>query len=290
MSNMVKLGVLAGILMLSISADAAISLGSASGVSYLNLEPGAYGVFSASFFSMGDEPIDVKFEVEYPSDLRIDIAPDKLTLGGGVTENPDSSGSWLILDGGRRYVKTYPVRVYVKIPSAISRNVYKIKLTAKATGQGSSDGSGFRQSLVQVREVILTAHVPGSVSGGGNVEIIRKDASYPDGVKEELEEGSYTGYQPGTSAQASAQGSSQGSLPVSSGSAKDDVNGGDASRTSGDNTGGGSVTDRASGGNTEINLPTGKISLNKEQTKTAMDLGLITLIISVASLIVRILK
>jgi len=43
-------------------------------------------------------------------------------------------------------------------------------------------------------------------------------------------------------------------------------------------------------GNTNINLPVGKVVLNKKQTETVIDIGIITLIISIISLIVRIIK
>lgn len=280
MRNISKIVIVVGIFLLSILSEATISLGSSSDINYLNVKPGAYAVFRTSFFNMGEEPIKVEFEVEYPSDLRIEIVPDELALGNDVTDNPDSSGSWLILDGGKRYVKTHPVEVYVKIPPTLSQNIYKIKLIATATGQESSGGGGFRQSLVQVRETIFTAYVPGEVTEREDVEIIRKDVSSWDDVKEEAEESfSYTGSQGGTASPGSS-GSTETGLEK-----KEDI-----PSKSEDNRGGTFGVTRDSEGNTNIKLPTGKISLSKGQTETAIDVGLITLIISVASLVVRVLK
>jgi len=276
MRNILKIELVVGIFLLSVLAGAT-SLGSSSDVNYLTLEPGAYGVFEASFFNMGEEPIKVEFEVEYPSDLRIEVVPGELALENEVTDNPDSSGSWLILDGGKRYVKTHPVRVYVKIPPTISRNIYRIKLIATATGKESSGGGGFRQSLVQVREIPLTAYVPGRVNRE-SVEIIRKDASSGDEIKEEAEQSFISEYQGGAVSPGSS-GSTERGLEKKE----------DTSRKSEDKKGILGIS-KDPEGNTQVNLPTGKISLSKEQTETAIDLGLITLIISVASLIVRILK
>jgi len=276
MRNTLKIVLVVGIFLLSVLADA-ISLGSSSDVNYLTLKPGAYGVFETSFFNMGEEPIKVEFEVEYPSDLRIEVVPGELALENELTDNPDSSGSWLILDGGKRYVKTHPVRVYVKIPPTISRNIYRIKLIATATGKESSGGGGFRQSLAQVREIPLTAYVPGRVNRE-SVEIIRKDATSGDEVKEEAEQSFISEYQGGTVSPGGG-GSTGRSLEKRK----------DTSRKSEDKKGILGIS-KDSEGNTQINLPTGKISLNKEQTETAIDIGLITLIISIASLIVRVLK
>jgi hypothetical protein len=286
MRNRVKIIIVVGIFILSILSDAAVSLGSSSDVNYLELEPGAYGVFKASFFNMGEKPIKIEFEVECPSDLRIEVVPYELSLNRELTENPDSSGAWLILDGGKRYVKTQPIEVYVKIPSTISRNLYKIKLIATATGQENLGSEGFRQSLVQVREIVFTAHVPGRVSRS-DVENTRKDASSGDKVKEEAEESFSYEYQGDTFTQESPSGISSGSSESTeiAGGRKDDVY-----RESEDDEEGVFGLDTDSEGNTNINLPTGKISLSKEQTETALDIGLITLIISVASLIVRILR
>jgi len=283
MKNTVKieLVLVVGIFLLSILADATISLGSSSDVNYLKIDPGAYGVFEASFFNMGEKPIKVEFEVECPSDLRIEVVPEKLTLNKELTENPDSSGSWLILDGGKRYVKTYPIKLYVKIPSGISRNIYRIKLIATATGQDSSGSEGFRQSLAQVREIAFTAYVPGKIVRE-DVEIIRKDASSGDKVKEEAEGSVISEYQGDTFSQESSPGSND-QTEIDEGRKED-------TSSKSDSTGDTFGITKDSEGNTQINLPTGKISLSKEQTETAVDVGLITLIISVASLIVRILK
>jgi hypothetical protein len=279
MRNMIKLGILVGVFLLSIIADATISLGSSSDVNYIRLEPGSYGVLSASFFNMGEEQIDVRFEVEYPSDLRIEVFPTKLTLNNELTNNPTSPGSWLILDGGKRYVKTYPVDIYVKTPTYISRSTYKIKLIATATGKDGSGGEGFRQSMAQVREVMFTVYVPGRITRE-ETEVVRKDASYGDGIKEEAKESlTQTGYQGGTSAQG-------GSEPTRT----DAIEKEDSQDNPEENRESPIGITRDEKGNTDINLPTGKISLSNEQTETAIDVGLITLIISVASLMVRVLK
>lgn len=284
MKKVVELGILL-ILLLAPPVDAKISLGSSYDNIYLDLKPGAYGVFRASFFNMGDEPLSVRFELEYPSDLRIEAVPAELLMESGVTENPSSAGEWLILDGGKRYVKTYPVDVYVKIPSTISRNTYRIKLVAIAEGLDTSEGEGFSQNLVQVREIFLTANVPGQVSGG-YTDTIRVDASSGDSVMEEAKKDLV--YTQGNSPLSPGTGSSSGGSQVSGGSSTtsyDDTT--TASEGGSEKTG---LIEKDTEGNTKINLPTGEITLSEEQTGAVIDLGLITLIISVGSLMVRILK
>lgn len=284
MKKVVEFGILLTLL-LALPVEAKISLGSSSDVTYLDLEPGAYGVFRASFFNMGDEPINVGFEVEYPSDLRIEVVPTGLLMESSVTENPSSAGEWLILDGGKRYVKTYPVEVYVKIPSTISRNTYRIKLIAIAEGPDTSGGEGFSQNLIQVREIVLTAKVPGQVSGG-YMDTIRVDASSTGSVMEDAKKDLV--YNQGSSSLSPGTGGSSGGSQVSGGSSTTGY--GDTTSSSGSGSEKTGLIEKDSEGNTKINLPTGEITLSEEQTGTVIDLGLITLIISVGSLMVRILK
>lgn len=264
-------------LLLTTSVNGGISLGSSSDVTSISLAPGAYGVFKTSFFNMGSEPLDVEFEVEYPADLRIEVDPPRLSMDNSLHTRPISGGTWLILDGGRRYVKTYPVSVYVKIPSTISRNRYTIKLIATARGNTDSSSQGFEQTLVQVREILFTVNVDGRV-GAPPAEVIRVDASSGDVIKEEALQSFNQGdsYQPSSSGGANTENkpssiNSAGNQPTSK-------------------TSGGFSVSRDSSGGTSIDLPTGRVSLSQSQTQAAIDLGLVTLIISIVSLIVRILK
>ncbi|MBN2014261.1 MAG: hypothetical protein JW778_03685 [Candidatus Altiarchaeota archaeon] len=286
MKRFVGFGILLCILFLVLHVEAKISLGSTSDVNGLDLKPGEYAVFSASFFNMGDESLDVDLEVEYPSDLRIEVVPSELRMESSITGNPSSPGEWLILDGGKRYVKTHPVEVYLKIPSTISRNTYNIKLIATAKGSESAGGEGFKQSLVQVREVVFTAKVPGQVSGE-YADVIRIDASSGDAVMEEAQK-SLT-YSQGSSSLSPAAGGSSGSGSTATGSSGSAAYGDTTTGSSGGSEKTGLVT-KDSGGNTHINLPTGEVTLSEGQTGLVIDLGLVTLIISVGSLIVRVLK
>jgi uncharacterized membrane protein YgcG len=282
MKGLVLAGILS-MLLLSASSAAEVAFGSGSDVTSASLYPGAYGMFTASFFNMGDEPLDVNFEVEYPSDLRIEVDPPQLTMGEGVSDRPDSSGSWLILDGGQRYVKSHPVSVYVKVPSQISANRYTVKLIATAKSQQYSDGSGFAQDLIQVREITFVINVPGKVNKESS-KVVRIDASSGDVIKTEAEKSF-----------ASGQGSSQSSSGGGSYSGGDSEQGTSGSspvpseqKQSPAQSGFGVSKDTS--GNTNINLPTGKVTVSPNQADMAVDLGLVTLLISIGSLVVRILK
>lgn len=292
MRKLIIVGVLAGFLFSVSYVGAAVSLGSSLDNTYLDLEPGAYGVFEASFFNMGDESLDLEFVVEYPSDLRIEVVSTRLEMGPGITPNPESSGEWLILDGGERYVRTHPVVVYVKIPSTLSRNTYQIKLIA-TTADSDESGGGFRQSLVQVREITFTANVPGRTQISDEVETIQVTASSGDSIRVDAEE-SFESNQGSNPLSYDAKSSTSGGTPVISGYSSTPSDNSNVPAASLDKP----VSSKKPGlgvskdpeGNTHINLPTGEISLTEEQTGTVIDIGLITLLISVGSLIVRIMK
>jgi hypothetical protein len=276
--------VLAGMLLAASGAGAEIAFGSGSDITSQHLDPGAYGVFSMSYFNMGTEPLDVSFEVEYPSDLRIEVDPPHLSMTASPTDAPDSSGSWLILDGGTRYVKTYPVNLYLKLPSTISRTKYTIKLIATAKGAQDSGGSGIAQSLVQIRETVFTIESAGRIDAGSS-DIIRIDASSGDIIKDDAQK-SFNNNQ-GSSSSSSGGGAN---IPSSSGNSPSTPSSSSGSQSSSNTKSGGFDISKDTSGNTNIELPTGKVSLDSGQTDAAIDLGLVTLLISIASLVVRIIK
>lgn len=277
--------VLVGLLLAASSAGADIAFGSGSDITSQNLDPGAYGVFHMSFFNMGTEPLDVSFEVEYPSDLRIEVDPPHLSMTTSPTEAPDSSGSWLILDGGTRYVKTYPVNLYLKLPSTISRTKYTVKLIATAKGAEDSGGSGIAQSLVQTRETIFTIESAGRIDAGSS-DVIRIDAASGDIIKDDAQK-SFNNNQ-GSSSSSSGGGGAD--IPSSSGNSRSTPSSSSNPPQSSSTKSGGFDISKDVSGNTNIELPTGKVSLDSGQTDAAIDLGLVTLLISIASLVVRIIK
>lgn len=149
---------------LSILVNAkSVSLGSTTDVKELTINKGQQKVFQASFFNMGSEPIQLDLKVEHPSDIRVEVYPESITILGGTTTSPEatSDNGWFILSDGKTYVRTYPVYVYVRAPAATSRNSYNIKLVATASSGVEHSQVGIKQTVLQVREVMFTAYVPG---------------------------------------------------------------------------------------------------------------------------------
>ena len=290
------------------AAHGQMTLGSIADIRSLSLEKGDIGDFKASFFSLGDKPLYLDYTLEYPNDLRVEIYPKKLTVRPGATDTSDCSGcEFFILADGKTYVRTYPVHVYVKIPPEISRNIYEIKLTVKARDSDNGEGNGIQQSMVQVREITFTAYVPGDIKAGGimdgktNVlEEYKTETNYSNpvdtpgtgstGIKD-LSGPSSPRSDTGSSGQDTSgqnQGSSQGDSAASTGNPQATGAAGN-STASGQNSGSGLIQQDAEG-KTKINLPTGDVVLSKQDSDTAVDLGIVTLVISVISLLVKILK
>jgi hypothetical protein len=165
-----------GVLLTTAILVLALSLANVSGKSCLGhtveidslvLGKGEIGEYAVSFFNLCEDPINLELSTEYPSDLRVEIHPPQIILKSEITNIPSKCEdcSWFILSNGGypgRYAKTHPIRIYVKIPSEVSRNLYNLKITATAT-TASSGGQGLRQQLAQVREIYLKAYVGGTV-------------------------------------------------------------------------------------------------------------------------------
>lgn len=289
---------------LACSSHAEMTLGSIADVHYLTLEKGDIGDYKASFFNMGDRKLYLEFSLEYPNDLKVEISPKKLTLYPGVEDTENCNGcEFFILSDGKTYVRTYPVHVYVKIPPEISRNIYEVKLVAKAKSSGDDDVEGIRQSMVQVREIIFTAYVPGTLKTGGLL----------DGKTSIIEEyddtaGNKTG---GGTRSNSATGIKDVSEPLSRasptstgesaqpGNIQDNTGTGGMQTTSGASPvaaaegasdTGYSQTVQQEGEKTRINLPTGDVVLSKQASDTVIDIGIVTLAISVITLLAKVLK
>jgi len=145
---------------------AEINLGSIVNVNDLVIHKGNEGTYQISFFTIGSQKIYVTIESEYSDELEIDISPKKFVLAPEITQNPSEclDCDWFVLGDGKTYVRTQPVRIRVRVPNAIQKNTYKIKLTAIASTKESKDNKGITQNLVQAREFILTTRVPGSIS------------------------------------------------------------------------------------------------------------------------------
>jgi len=273
-------------LMESVIADS-ISLGSISDINSMTLKPGEQGVFRAYFFNMGNNPISVDIDAEYPSDLRVEIHPKELRIEKETTENPSANDTYLILADGKTYAKLHRVNVYIKIPSRISTNLYKVKLIARAVSSEMEEREGITQSLIQVREIPLTIYVPGVVSGRTrerNEEIILEHPII-------LERGENDTFfiKPGSGVGVSEHGKREGKREITTTLQAHDEKHRAEEEKEKKSTGILGVK-KAKDGRIMVNLPTGQIIINKEQQETAIDLGLITLIISIASLILRILK
>ena len=269
-----------------------ITLGSMADVNSLTIQKGEIGRFKISFFNLGNDPLKVEFSTEYPNELRVELDPKKLTLyPGTATSSPsECSGSeeceWFILNDGKSYVRVHPVYIYVKIPSEISRNFYRIKINAIASNinDNSKNKEGIKQSLAQVREFTLSAYVPGKTTG--------KEIEY--GYEEEKESNLSLKdiYQEMLRNRSKKTTLKEGILPASQDEgyeAEDMTDKIKISQKEEEDQGLFGIT-RDAEGRTKINLPTGKIVMSKEQTETAIDLGIITLGISVLSLIIRLLK
>lgn len=274
------------LILTGIAGADSISLGSISDIDSITLNPGEQGVFRLYFFNMGNEPIDINIKADYPSDLRVEIHPEVMTIEKEITRSPSSNGEWFILADGMTFVRLHRVDVYVKIPSGISTNLYKVKLSAIATRSGISSMNGITQSLAQVRETTLRIYVPGTVrrtrEGNNNnriyVEspvILEGQDNWTWGQISEPSTGSQPTYKPDSIlTEMTTTIPRHGKLDIDNEYRETAVPG--------------VYQDNRRG--VKINLPTGNIVIDKEQKETALDLGLVTLVISVASLILRILK
>ena len=161
-----EIGILIGILLfLPLVNSSTINLGTIPDLTTLHLKKGDEGIFKISFFTLGDDPVNVKIKAEYPEDLSVTIIPDSFTLHKEVTTSPYECAKcgWFVLKDGKTFAKTTPVYIHVRIPSKISRNLYEVKLIATATSSGSTPTAGMSQSLVQSREFTLKAFVSGSI-------------------------------------------------------------------------------------------------------------------------------
>lgn len=285
--------------LLSGCVSSEIKFGSIANINYLTINKDGIGEFKVSFLNMGEEDLRVRLRAEYPQDVRVEISPNELTIREEVMDMPNcSSCEWFVLRDGMTYARAYPVYVYIKIPSEISRNLYRIKLIATAETVEKSRTTGIKQGLAQVREITLTAYVPGSVGGRElGIGLINERLYGEKSLKEEYEDYK-TKIQNGenTKSEKSSESAVAGTAAGSGiGDEKKYAEGDgnyknpDIPQDKNDYSGDIAVsTDSTS--KTKIDLPVGQITLSKEQTKTALDIGIITLVISIASLVIRILK
>jgi hypothetical protein len=292
------LSILISIFLISNFVSAGITLGSIVDINSLTIEKGEIGRFKASFFNLGDKPIKVEFHVEYSKELRVEIDPEELILySGDITSAPDCSDTeeceWFILRDGRTYARVYPIYIYVKIPSEVSKNFYKIKLTAIASDLEKSDEGGIRQNLAQVREIILTAYVPGRTKESEKIEFDYDDEeerlkSLKEAYKKMIYERSIR------SEREIAKDSDDETKNIKK-EGEDKM----STTVEEESKGGGKEKDSKLVGvtreedeveKTKIKLPVGEITMSKEQTEKAVDVGIVALLISIISLVVRILK
>jgi len=285
------------------SAVADINLGSFTDVRTLTLQKGDIGEFKASFFSLGQNDLELEFSLKYPKELRTEIYPEKMVLHPAATDSSPCDGcQYFILKDGKTYVRTYQVYVYVKIPPQITRNLYTIKMTATAKTKDEPGNSAFKQSLVQVREVDFSAYVPGELSNTGSTGGTTSQENdslevYDSGNNDDLRtEFNYNK----NAASSSNEYNEQGTGGQASGGSQSSAETAPATgKTSGQNTdntgsetqqGGTKLIETDSEGKTKINLPTGNVVLSKEQSETTINIGIITLAVSIISLLAKILK
>lgn len=256
-----------------------ISFGSITGTTSMDIEAGESGVFSMYFFNIGSNPIDLELKADCPSDIRVDIVPRRRTLHSEITSDPDPYSTYFIMGDGKTFARIYPVKIQVRMPDAISKHIYRIKITAIAKASEESRGSGVRQEMAQVRQYTLTVHTSGTIRG--KISTGKEDIEYDRGPVEIEEE--YGGFETETTP------GGEGGKAAVSGEGMEKT-GEDRDEDKAEETGGFLGIKQDDEGNTNIDLPTGRITMDKKQTETAIDVGIITLAISIISLMVRILK
>jgi len=264
----------------TIASAARIEFGNIIGNNIKDIPPGESGTFTVSFFNIGKDPISLTTELEYDPEIDVDVAPKNLILNNEVTKNDTSKHRyWLIIDDGKTYIRLYQVKVYVHIPEYVSKTKYRIKLIATAKSTENVEIEGYGQKMAQVREFLFT------------VNTIRTVKTYNEESEEKNE--SMTEYDTGPKKTDNIQkeSSSISSIKEGEGSkiSNNQIYSTKVSKNENkkSNVLGITYDDK---GNTNINLPVGKVVLNKKQTETVIDIGIITLIISIISLIVRIIK
>ena len=308
-NKMIKISMLCLCISLLISCAAAdINLGSISDVRTLTLQKGDIGEFKASFFSLGQNDLELEFSLEYPPELRTEIYPEKMIVHPAGTDTSACEGcQYFILKDGTTYVRTYPVFLYVKIPPQITRNIYALKMTVTAKTKDEPGNSAFKQSLVQVREVEFTAYVPGEVTHSAstgaagsqeNESLAVYDSGTNDNLRQEFisqqnsaaasSQDSGNANAQSTGGQSSANPQTPAETPpttANTGSLQDPTDLGPVTQQSGNK-----LIETDSTGKTRINLPTGNVVLSKEQSEATINIGIITLAVSVVTLLAKILK
>ncbi|VVB50796.1 Uncharacterised protein [uncultured archaeon] len=144
---------------------ATLTLGSITDISRLTIPAGGDGTFQASFFTLESTPVEITFNVEAPPEVMVRIDPQNITITSNSTDWPNEGGSWYVLSDTGTYIRTYPVKVRVRIPSILTQNGYKIKLTAIAKNARSASAPGIQQKVAQSREITFYAYTPGPIEG-----------------------------------------------------------------------------------------------------------------------------
>jgi len=270
-----------------------IELGSTPGNTIQTIYPGDSGIFTVSLFNMGNDQISLSTELVYDREINVDVAPKNIILSNEITKDDTSSHkSWLIIDDGKTYVRLYDFKVYVHVPNQVSKKEYKIKLIATGKSTASSDSEGYGQTMAQVREFNFIVNTI-KTSSPSNVEDTDEDDIEYDSGPIRVE--STDDEEPTSDKSGGKQSGGSGDTSTGSSSSGSSLQGGTAyestTKDSSDSGGGGFLgINQDDEGNTNIDLPVGKITLDKGTTETAVDIGLITLVISALSLVVRMIK
>jgi hypothetical protein len=143
---------------------ATTSLGGIPSRTYAEINKGELEKFEISVFSLEDKELDISISVGDIEELQVNIVPKEFELQGGLTSNPKGDYGWVILEGDK-YAKLYPVYVYVRAPTKITKNHYSIPIIISAMEKSTEgDTEGVIQKVVQSLQYNLQVYVPGSIT------------------------------------------------------------------------------------------------------------------------------
>jgi len=257
-----------------------ISLGNFIEKTHKSIRLGSYDYFTIRFFNLGNDPIKLKIKAEYDPELIVNIQPSELVLNSVITNNPKTEGEWFILNDGLTYVKVYPIKIKVRVPTYASKRRYNIKVTATAYAYNSSLAlKGIHETLAQTREYTLVVDVINDIK---SYEAKSEDLGYdvdfgPRKIKasKNISESSLIEKDAGSiSNETKSIKPENAEWKVLSSEDKKEK----------------SLIYSDEKGNTYINLPTGKLVITESQKTTAIDLSIIILGISIIYLVVKILR
>lgn len=141
----------------------ATSIGGTIDKTYAQINKGDLEKFEISVFSLENITLDITVSRGDVEDLQVDIVPKNLEIQGGLTSNPTGNYNWFIIKD--KYIRLYPIQIYIKAPQKITKNHYSIPIIISST-QKSGDGNteGVIQKVVQSLQYTLKVYIPGSIT------------------------------------------------------------------------------------------------------------------------------